>query len=105
MACSINKVKHLFWYMVLVTVVVLIWSPQTMAKMVVALQHAPRDTHVKRQLRSSSSTTEEINSGNEERAGPPEPENVIKALLTVDAPVAEVDENAKSLFNLLEWSN
>ncbi|RMX64097.1 hypothetical protein DD238_006914 [Peronospora effusa] len=105
MACSINKVKHLFWYMVLATVVVLIWSPQTMAKMVVASQHAPRDTREKRQLRSSSSTTKEINSGNEERAGPPEPENVIKAFSTVDAPVAEVDENAKSLFKLLEWSN
>ncbi|CAI5701094.1 unnamed protein product [Peronospora effusa] len=67
MACSIKKVKHLFWYMVLATVVVLIWSLQTMVKMIVVSQYAPRNAQVKRQLRPSSYTTEEINGGDEER--------------------------------------
>ncbi|RMX64100.1 hypothetical protein KXD40_004324 [Peronospora effusa] len=113
MACSINKVKHLFWYMVLVTVVVLIWSPQTMAKMVVASQHAPRDTREKRQLRSSSSTTKGGNDGDEERM---EPRINLDSRLNIGpdidegivARIPKVDEDAKSLLEsarLMEWYN
>ncbi|RMX68560.1 hypothetical protein DD238_005294 [Peronospora effusa] len=73
MACTIYKVKHLFWYMVLATVGVVISasnSPQTKVKMIVASQHAPTNAQEKRQLRPSSSITEETNGGDEERMTP-----------------------------------
>ncbi|CAI5706771.1 unnamed protein product [Peronospora farinosa] len=129
MACSIKKVKHLFWYMVLVTVVVLIWSPQTMVKMMVASQHAPKNTRENRQLRPSSSTSEEGNGDDEERVRVPDlnlpalPDNLLNVLKIkpeVDgklipkvgdnfkATIPEVDENVKSLLKstrLLEWVN
>ncbi|RQM09578.1 hypothetical protein DD237_006487 [Peronospora effusa] len=94
MACTIKKVKHLFWYMVLVTVVVLIWSPQTMVKMVVASQHAPRDARENRRLRPSSYMKEEVNGGDEERRLnidlnlPALPDNLFK-VLKIDPEVGE----------------
>ncbi|CAI5710513.1 unnamed protein product [Peronospora farinosa] len=57
MACTINKVKHLFWYMVLATVVV-------------ASQYAPANAREKRQSRLSSSITEKSYGGDEERVTP-----------------------------------
>ncbi|CAI5722222.1 unnamed protein product [Peronospora effusa] len=74
MACTIYKVKHLFWYMVLATVGVVISasnSPQTMVKMIVAPDdHAPTSAQEKRHLRPSSSIMEKTNGGDEERMTP-----------------------------------
>ncbi|RQM14351.1 hypothetical protein KXD40_005471 [Peronospora effusa] len=61
MVCTINKLKSLLWYVVLATVAVLTWGPQTMGKMIAASQHNARE---KRQLRPRS---EETNGGDEER--------------------------------------
>ncbi|RMX68355.1 hypothetical protein DD238_005302 [Peronospora effusa] len=114
MACTISKVKHLFWYMVLVTAVVLLWSPQTMVTMMVASQHAPKNARENRQLRPSSYMKEEVNGGEEERGLNidlnlmPSAGNVIGALNANEELVAEIPkagEIAKDSANLLEWAN
>ncbi|CAI5731889.1 unnamed protein product [Peronospora farinosa] len=96
MASTINKVKHLVWYMVLATVIVLISAsnrPQTMVKMIVASQHAPSNAREKRQLKQKSSTTEEIQ-GDEERAGREFDLNLPASEFDVDAPTLNFGINS-----------
>ncbi|CAH0491485.1 unnamed protein product [Peronospora farinosa] len=96
MSCTIHKVKHLFWYIVLVTAVVLIWSPQTMVTMMVASQHAPKNARENRQLRPSSSTSEEVNGDDQERMTSSVAQNVVQAL---DTQITAADENIQSLLH------